>query len=360
MKKRVFALILTLTLCLSLSVPAFAAGGFRDVDKDAWYLEYLDTAVRSGLINGRENGLFAPNDSITGAEAVKLAACLGQLLSEGSVSLTNGSPWYESYMEYAVENGIIDSALDPYTARAPIMRAELMDMVCRAIPPSQRKEINSIPDGSIPDLRTYADYRDNVYTLYRMGILTGSDKRGSCFPERPIRRSEVAALVARAVDKDLRVVFSLAAPASTLSELRQRAEDDGALCAAALLGYAPAYDESAAEKLYPFLTEVPAENRVVTGGEELHFIVPCQGVTARVYAYDFDWAGDGGYTRGELLAEFNGEPFLLRCNFSDIVTNTLIVFTAENGRTLSYSPSISLEDGTLAVPESGVYDFTRY
>lgn len=39
MKKRVFALILTLTLCLSLSVPAFAAGGFRDVDKDAWYLE---------------------------------------------------------------------------------------------------------------------------------------------------------------------------------------------------------------------------------------------------------------------------------------------------------------------------------
>ena len=58
MKKRVFALVLTLTLCLSLSVPAFAAGGFRDVDKDAWYLEYLDTAVRSGLINGRENGLF--------------------------------------------------------------------------------------------------------------------------------------------------------------------------------------------------------------------------------------------------------------------------------------------------------------
>lgn len=209
MKKRVFALILTLTLCLSLSVPAFAAGGFRDVDKDAWYLEYLDTVVRSGLINGRENGLFAPNDSITGAEAVKLAACLGQLLSEGSVSLTNGSPWYASYMEYAVENGIIDSALDPYTARAPIMRAELMDMVCRAIPPTQRKEINVIPDGAIPDLYTYADYRDNVYTLYRMGILTGSDKRGSCLPERPIRRAEVAALVARVVDEDLRVTFHL-------------------------------------------------------------------------------------------------------------------------------------------------------
>ena len=303
---------------------------------------------------------FAPNDSITGAEAVKLAACLGQLLSEGSVSLTNGSPWYESYMEYAVENGIIDSALDPYTARAPIMRAELMDMVCRAIPPSQRKEINSIPDGSIPDLRTYADYRDNVYTLYRMGILTGSDKRGSCFPERrsaaPRSRRSLPAQSTRTCGlcSALRRLPPHSPSCASVRRMMVRSAPQHSLA------MPRPYDESAAEKLYPFLTEVPAENCVVTGGEELHFIVPCQGVTARVYAYDFDWAGDGGYTRGELLAEFNGEPFLLRCNFSDIVTNTLIVFTAENGRTLSYSPSISLEDGTLAVPESGVYDFTRY
>lgn len=81
MKKRIFALILTLMLSLSLGVPALAAGGFHDVDKNAWYLKYLNTAVSSGLINGRGDGVFAPNDSITGAEAVKIAACIGQLLS---------------------------------------------------------------------------------------------------------------------------------------------------------------------------------------------------------------------------------------------------------------------------------------
>ena len=198
MKKRISVLMLTLALCLSLGAPALAAGGFSDVAQNAWYLKYLDTAVSSGLINGRGDGRFSPDDDITGAEAVKLAACISQLLSDGSVSLTNGSPWYASYMEYAVEKGILASALDQHAILAsaldqhalstPIMRAELMDMVCRAIPEAQRTEINSIPDGSILDVAPSAPYRDNVYALYRMGIVTGSDKRGSCLPEKYITR----------------------------------------------------------------------------------------------------------------------------------------------------------------------------
>ena len=112
MKKRISVLMLTLALCLSLGAPALAAGGFSDVAQNAWYLKYLDTAVSSGLINGRGDGRFSPDDDITGAEAVKLAACISQLLSDGSVTLTSGSPWYASYMEYAVKKGILASALD--------------------------------------------------------------------------------------------------------------------------------------------------------------------------------------------------------------------------------------------------------
>ena len=359
MKKRLFSLVLALALCLSLGVPALAAGGFSDVDQNAWYLKYLDTAVSSGLINGRGDGRFAPNDDITGAEGVKLAACIGQLLSQGSVTLTNGAPWYASYMAYAVEHGILDAPLDEYGLSAPMMRSDLMDMLCRAIPEAQREAINSIPDGSIPDLFASAPYRDNVYTLYRMGIVTGANKRGACLPDECISRAEVAALVARVVDKDLRVAFSLAAPPSTLSELLRRAQADGALCAAASLGYAPDYDRDAAMERYPFLADVPADNYIDAGGYELYLIVPRQDVAATVYTADLDWE-NYNYIRGRLLGMVEGEPFLLCCNFSDIVTNSLIVFTAEDGRTLEYSPSISLKDGTLVVPESGVYDFTQY
>lgn len=360
MIKRIFALMLALTFCLALGTPALAAGGFRDVDQNAWYFKYLDTAVRSGLINGRGDERFAPHDDITGAEAVKLAACIGQRLSDGFVSLTNGFPWYASYMTYAVENNIIDAGLDQYAINAPVMRAELMDMICRAIPEAQRKEINSIPDGAIPDLFSSAYYRDNIYTLYRMGIVTGSNERGACLPDACISRAEVATLVARVIDENLRVPFSLEAPASTLVDLRRRAEAAGALCAVAILNYDSVYGEAAPQDLYPFLVDIPAANNILADGYERYLIVPCTGVTACVYDYVFDWEGSGGYMRGDLLAEFDGEPFTLRCNYSDIVSNTLIVLTTENGETFAYSPSISLKDGTLAVSGSRIYDFTRY
>ena len=78
-----------------------------------------------------------------------------------------------------------------------------------------------------------------------------------------------------------------------------------------------------------------------------------------VYAADIDWE-NYNYIRGRLLGIVEGEPFLLCCNFSDIVTNSLIVLSTANGEVFEFSPSISLKDGTLTVPESGVYDFTRY
>ena len=112
-------------------------------------------------------------------------------------------------------------------------------------------------------------------------------------------------------------------------------------------------------KLYPVLSDVPAGNYIDAGGDELYLIVPCQDIAATVYATEIDWELYD-YTRGRLLGIVEGEPFLLCCNFSDIVTNSLIVLSAANGEVFEFGPSISLKDGTLAVPESDVYDFTRY
>ena len=110
---------------------------------------------------------------------------------------------------------------------------------------------------------------------------------------------------------------------------------------------------------YPFLADVPADNYIDAGGYELYLIVPRQDIAATVYAADLDWE-NYNYIRGRLLGIVEGEPFLLCCNFSDIVSNSLIVLSTANGEALEFSPSISLKDGTLFVPERGVYDFTRY
>lgn len=56
---------------------------------------------------------------------------------------------------------------------------------------------------------------------------------------------------------------------------------------------------------------------------------------------------------GEQLYSDIGMPFLLRCNLSDLYPNTLVTFTSSQG-TLTFSPSISLMDGSVVLPEGGL------
>ena len=47
---------------------------FTDVPDDIWYAPYVKSAARSGLVKGKAEGVFAPDASMTIAEAVTLAA----------------------------------------------------------------------------------------------------------------------------------------------------------------------------------------------------------------------------------------------------------------------------------------------
>ena len=52
-------------------------------------------------------------------------------------------------------------------------------------------------------------YASPVYKLYRAGILTGGDAKGTFSPLTYITRAECATIVARMADSDNRVEFTL-------------------------------------------------------------------------------------------------------------------------------------------------------
>ena len=71
---------------------------FTDVQAGAWYYADVKEAYQNELINGKTDTLFAPEDNMTAAEAVKLASCMHQLKKEGDVSLSAGvGAWYKPY-----------------------------------------------------------------------------------------------------------------------------------------------------------------------------------------------------------------------------------------------------------------------
>ena len=179
---------------------------FEDVKKDAWYHDEIVEAVYTGIINGKSDTIFAPDDLLTYAEAVKLAACMSQVYLNGNVTLTSGTPWYQPYVDYCRINNITTK---DYDYNANVTRAGYIEIFANALPDSAFEDINNIPDGSILDVKDNAPYTIYVYKMYRAGILTGVDALHHCKPEDNIKRSEVAAIISRMMNDDKRIEFDM-------------------------------------------------------------------------------------------------------------------------------------------------------
>ena len=179
---------------------------FTDVPDGEWYHDYVLIAVQIGLVNGKSETEYKPIDNLTYAEAVKLAACMHQLYTTGKITLQGGNPWYQTYVDYCKENGIISK---DYNYAENATRAGYMEIFANALPAEALEAINNIADNSIPDVPMTAPYADAVYKLYRAGILTGSDEAHSCKPNDNIKRGEVAAILIRMMYDGERKSFSM-------------------------------------------------------------------------------------------------------------------------------------------------------
>ena len=208
--KKIFTSVVVLMLisCFAISICAMT---FTDVPENAWYYEDVDNAVRLGIINGKSGDTFAPNDNLTYAEAIKLAACMHQLYDMGTVHLVSvGSPWYQTYVDYCVKNGIITKErAEVYSYNEKATRAGYMEIFANALPDEALKVINNVPDDSIPDVPSSKAYAEGVYKLYRAGILQGVDAEHNCKPLDNIKRSEVAAIITRMMNERMRVSFGM-------------------------------------------------------------------------------------------------------------------------------------------------------
>lgn len=206
--KKLLSLALTLCLALSLCVPAMAAGSgmnnftkkavyqnqFSDVAATYWAASMVKTCYEYGLMQGTEPKSFSPKGDLTVAQAIVMADRIHEIYTTGRSTLENGTPWYQTYVDYALENGIIAKGdFTDYTAKAT--RAQMAYIFCNALPESTLSAINA--DQTIPDVNASTPYATSIQTLYRAGVLTGSDIYGSFNPGKNIIRAEAATILAR-------------------------------------------------------------------------------------------------------------------------------------------------------------------
>lgn len=202
-------------MCYSASARSnVVSSPFEDVRPGAWYYSDVAAACSRGLVNGITPTRYEPESWLRTGQAIKLAACMHQLYYEGRVSIEqiSGGQWYRPYVDYALEKGIISGEYADYNAE--ISRRDFISIFYNALPESCYSAINSIPDGSIPDVPASEPWAAMVYVFYRAGILTGYTNSPQYNdhdfgPDSLISRAEVATIMNRMFDSGARKSFSI-------------------------------------------------------------------------------------------------------------------------------------------------------
>ena len=109
MKKRLFTLLLTLALLLSLLVPVSAVDlNYKDKD-EITYKEAVAVLSREGIINGFEDGTFRPKETLTREQACTILTKILCGRPEGVPGFLDvaANSWSAGYIAYCANNDIV-------------------------------------------------------------------------------------------------------------------------------------------------------------------------------------------------------------------------------------------------------------
>jgi|GEM_PF-2822744 len=178
---------------------------FSDIPTGEWYYSNVKTAYQLGLMNGVGSGAFSPKANVTIAQAITLAARLHNIYYNGMDSFTtyDGGNWYDTYVDYSEENGIISGN---YDMNATATRGQFAQILAGAFQDDKAlAAIRNVEFANIPDVSGNESYATAVLRLYRAGVLTGSDSKGTFNAGSTISRAEVATIVTRMAVLGLRI-----------------------------------------------------------------------------------------------------------------------------------------------------------
>lgn len=188
------------------AVNTYIPGQFTDIPKTHWGSANVEKSYELGLMKGSSDTGFNPDGNVSLAQAITMAARLNSIYTTGTEDFTQGTVWYQTYVDYAKQNGIPTDFTD-YNATAT--RAEFAAILAAALPIESLEAINMVTDGIIPDVDMKDADTQAIYMLYRAGILTGNDSAGTFTPNSSITRAAAAAIITRMADRSLRKSITL-------------------------------------------------------------------------------------------------------------------------------------------------------
>lgn len=171
-------------------------------DVGGWYQEYVYYLVNRGIINGRTPTTFAPDENITRAEFAKiLSVAAGAEISTSNVqspfSDVPSDKWYAPYVAWAKEHQIVNGiGGNQFGPDRNITRQDMAVMI-------QRYSVQTghdLPDMEAPvtflDEQMIGDYAKTAVSAMQRASIIGGYPNGNFYPQGTATRAQAAKMIA--------------------------------------------------------------------------------------------------------------------------------------------------------------------
>jgi hypothetical protein len=195
--RRLAAGAMSIALAVTMfSTTAFAASvKFTDVPDSHWASSSITEMADKGIMSGIGNNLFAPSNTLTGAEFVTMIV---RHFYEDKLG-TEGEKWYSEFMDAAKSANILTGT--NVTAEGTINRYDMAQLMYNVL------KAEGITTSSLSDTSKVADwsavpstYRDAVSVCYNMGMLSGIDSKGTFNGNGKMDRAQAAVVMDRLLE----------------------------------------------------------------------------------------------------------------------------------------------------------------
>lgn len=217
MKKRMLSLTLSLALTLSLSVPAFATAPgttvhFTDVPTSHWAYSFVERAYSDGSIAGtggdasKYTGVFSPDATLTEAQFITILtrAFFPDDVEAAQKAVGSNAKWYAAAEKVAEDKHLLTFVQG--TMDKPITRYDMAVIITNVM---DAKEFAGRPDfdtvhatySKIADMDSIPDhYKTSVAAVFSMGIISGTDSKGTFSGASYMNRAQAAVVYVRMKD----------------------------------------------------------------------------------------------------------------------------------------------------------------
>ena len=206
-QKRIWAIVLTLCMMISLMPSALAASAkdFTDVPPKAWYYGAVDYVAEHGYFNGTDVGKFSPDKPMTRGMFVTVLARVDGVEGNDQANPFEDVPsgmWYSGAVAWAAERGIVlGVGGNRFAPERQVSRQEMAAFIARYLTYYMKEHgVTFQATGTAPafkDADKIADYAVEAVELCRTYGLVYGDEKGCFVPGSLATRAEAATVIQR-------------------------------------------------------------------------------------------------------------------------------------------------------------------